>query len=163
MTRKGPWKLTGRDVFIWLFGFFAVIFAMNIYFIMVSTSTFRGEDEQKPYLQGVAYNQTLARRAEQMALGWKAAISATRLSGGNVRIEMRMMDRDGRPVKGPELGGELRHPADENRDRPIDLKLVGPGTYQAELAGISPGAWDVLVRSRNEHVPFEAERRLWLR
>ncbi|HEY1878254.1 MAG TPA: FixH family protein, partial [Rhizomicrobium sp.] len=63
-------RLTGRGVLIWLFGFFAVIFAMNIYFIMVSSRTFRGEDEQKPYLQGVEFNQTLARRAEQESLGW---------------------------------------------------------------------------------------------
>ena len=104
--------LTGRGVLIWLFGFFGVIFATNAYFIMVSTRTFRGEDEQKPYLQGVEYNQTLARHAEQAALGWQAAITAARLPGGHVRIEIRMCDRAGKPVAETGLAGELRHPAD---------------------------------------------------
>ena len=143
--------MTGRGVLIWLFAFFGIIFAMNTYFIIVSSSTFRGEDEQKPYLQGVEYNRILARRAEQTKLGWKAEIVAVRLAGGNVRVEVRIRDRDGKPVAEPDLAGEFRHPADENRDRTVRLNQASPGTYQASLAGIAPGAWDVLVRSRNEH------------
>jgi nitrogen fixation protein FixH len=109
-------KLTGRGVLVWLFVFFGIIISMNAYFITVSTRTFRGEDEQKPYLQGVEYNQTLARHAAQAALGWTAAITATRLQGGDVRVEIQMHDRAGNPVTGTGLGGELRHPSDENRD-----------------------------------------------
>jgi len=156
-------KLTGRGVLLWLCGFFGVIFAMNLYFIMVSSRTFRGEDEQKPYLQGMAFNQTLARRAEQQALGWKAVITATRLGDGHVRIEITARDRTGRPVNDVALGGELRHPSDENRDRTLHLTQVTPGIYQAELPGISSGVWDVLVHSIDEHVPFDAERRVWVR
>ncbi len=155
--------LTGRGVLIWLFGFFGVIFATNAYFIMVSTRTFSGEDEQKPYLQGVEYNQTLAHHAEQAALGWKAAITATRLPGGDVRIEIRMRDPAGKPVTESGLGGELRHPADENRDRVLHLTQNEPGIYQARLAGVSPGVWDVLIHSSSERTPFDAERRLWVR
>ena len=156
-------RLTGRGVLIWLFGFFGIIFAMNIYFIMVSSRTFRGEDEQKPYLQGMEYNQILARRAEQASLGWKATISASRLSGGAVRIEIMVHDRKGGARMPGRLAGELRHPADENRDRALSLTRAAPGIYRAELAGISPGAWDVLVHSADEHTPFEADRRIWLR
>ena len=71
-------QLTGRGVLIWLIGFFGVIIAMNAYFVTVSSRTFRGEDEQKPYLQGVEYNQTLARHAEQSALRWTAVVTANR-------------------------------------------------------------------------------------
>lgn len=155
--------LTGRGVLVWLFTFFGVIIAMNSYFIIVSSRTFRGEDEQKPYLQGMKYNQTLARHAEQAALGWTAAVTATRLGDGDVRIEIRLRDRAGNPVKEPGLAGELRHPADENRDRMLRLTEAGPGTYQAQLSHVSPGAWDVLVHSSNERTPFDAERRLWVR
>lgn len=155
--------LTGRGVLIWLFGFFGVIFAMNTYFIVVSSRTFRGEDEQKPYLQGVEFNQTLARRAEQTALGWKATITTTRLVRGDVRIEIQIRDRGGRPVAETGLTGELRHPADENRDRSLRFARTAPGIYQGDLAGVSPGVWDVQVWSRDEHTPFEAERRLWVR
>ena len=155
-------QLTGRGVLIWLCGFFGIIIAMNAYFITMSSRTFRGEDEQKPYLQGVEYNQTLARHAEQAARGWTAAITATRLPGGDVRVEIRMRDKAGRPVDGPALAGELRHPADENRDRVLDLVQTAPGIYQARHSRVSPGMWDVLVHANSVQSPFDAERRLWL-
>ena len=156
-------KLTGRGVLKWLFAFFGVIFAMNVYFIMVSSRTFRGEDEQKPYLQGVEFNQTLARRGEQEVLGWKATITASRLADGHVRIEVTTRDRNGKAVNETGMSGELRHPADENRDRVLQLNPEAPGTYRAELTGVSPGVWDVLVHSTGNHAPFEAVRRVWVR
>jgi nitrogen fixation protein FixH len=156
-------RLTGRGVLIWLFSFFAVIFAMNTYFIMVSSRTFRGEDEQKPYLQGVEFNQTLARRGEQQVLGWKATITAVRLADGHVRIEVTTRDRNGKAVVQSGMSGELRHPADENRDRVLHLTTAAPGTYRAELTGVSPGVWDVQVHSTVGQAPFEAVRRVWVR
>lgn len=156
-------RLTGRGVLLWLFIFFGVIIAVNSYFIVIASRTFSGEDEDKPYLQGVEFNHILARHAEQAALGWKAAISATRLSSGVVSVEIRMRDRTGNPVAWTGLVGELRHPSDENRDRALRWTQTGPGTYQARLSGVAPGIWDVLVHSVNDQTPFDAERRLWVR
>ena len=68
--------LTGRGVLLCLAGFFGLIFVTNAIFITEAVKTFRGEDEQLPYLQGVAYNQTLEHRAQQARLGWQASIAA---------------------------------------------------------------------------------------
>jgi len=155
-------KLTGRGVLFWLMGFFGVIFAMNVYFITVSARTFRGEDEQKPYLQGVEYNDTLAQRARQRAMGWQATVSATRAGGGAVAILVRVEDRDHAVRPGLKLEGELRHPADENRDHPLAFSEISRGLYQAKTHDVAPGRWDVLLHARGD-VPFEADRRLWLR
>ena len=46
-------KLTGRGVLLLVAGFFGVIIATNVIFITAALRTFRGEDEAKPYLQGV--------------------------------------------------------------------------------------------------------------
>ena len=154
--------LTGRGVLMWLTGFFAVIIAMNVYFIAMSLTTFRGEDEQKPYLQGVEYNDTLARRAEQARLGWRASVSATRLSTGTVRIAVVLHDRAGSPLSGMTLTAEMRHPSDENRDRVLRLKAVSPGRYEADAGAISSGQWDLIVNSASAKTPFEATRRLWV-
>lgn len=158
MTRN----LSGRGVLLCLIGFFAVVIAVNAYFIFVSVDTFRGEDEQKPYLQGVEYNQTLARRAAQRSLGWRAAVSASRLASGEVRVAVALTRPDGTPQPGVKLQGELRHPADENRDRSLKLREVSPGSYQAYLSGIHPGRWDILIQTARNDVPFEASRRLWV-
>ena len=152
--------LTGRGVLIWLAGFFGLIFVTNIIFVTAAVKSFRGEDEQKPYLQGVEYNQTLSHRAQQVRLGWHASIDARRLKTGDVAILVELRHKDGLPETGARLTGELRHPADENRDRPLRFQQISSGLYQAEVQA-APGHWDVLVS--NAGAPFQAMRRLWLR
>lgn len=154
--------LTGRGVLLWLFAFFGVIFATNIIFITLSIKTFSGEDEQKPYLQGVQYNDTLARRAAQRKLGWRATMIATRLADGQLRISVSLSSPNGRPETGLSLGGELRHPANENRDRVLKFKEAAPGLYREDLASVGPGSWDVIVNNPAKDAPFEATRRLWV-
>jgi nitrogen fixation protein FixH len=149
-------------VLFWLLGFFGVIITMNAWYIAVSFKTFRGEDEQLPYLQGIGYNQTLAHRAEQKALGWRAAVTIARVSPGKARLQVVMRDAGGHPVSGLTLKGELRHPADENRDRPLVLNPVAPGLYQAEIDRVTPGAWDAVLQAQ-DGAPFEVVQRLWLR
>lgn len=154
--------LTGRGVLLWLGAFFGIIIATNAYYITIAVKSFSGEDEQKPYLQGVEFNDTLARRALQRELGWHATMAASRLPSGQVRIAVRLADAHGAPEIRPRLTGELRHPANENRDRPLDLKETAPGLYQADLANVGPGSWDVLVSSAAKDAPFEAVRRVWV-
>ena len=154
--------LSGRGVFVWLLGFFGVIIAVNVWFIVASVRTFSGEDEQNPYLQGIKYNQTLARRAEQKALNWHSMIAASRLAGGAVRISLNLRRSNNGPESGMALRGELRHPMDEGRDRALRFKETSRGIYQADLAGVSRGLWDVVVWSAAGQPPFEATRRLWV-
>lgn len=158
MTRR----LTGRDVLVWLGAFFGLILVTNVFFITAAVRTFRGEDEQRPYLQGVSYNRTLAQRAEQVRHGWHASIAADRLSSGAVRAIVSIDGGDGKPLAGAKLVGALRHPADENRDRPLRFREVAPGRYEAQTADVGDGVWDVLVFNQDP-APFRASRRLWLR
>jgi nitrogen fixation protein FixH len=146
---------------LWLGGFFGLIIITNVIFITQAVKTFRGEDEQKPYLQGVQYNQTIAHRAEQARLGWHASIDARRLPAGQVEILVALRHRDGSPETDARLAGELRHPADENRDRALRFSQISSGIYQATVQA-APGNWDVLV-SNAQGAPFQASRRLWLR
>ena len=158
MTRE----LTGRGVLLWLIGFFAVILAVDAGFIVLSVGTFRGEDEQKPYLQGVEFNRTLARRAAQARLGWRADVSAVRLASGQVRVAVDLRDALGSPQALSAASAELRHPADENRDRSFTLTRIAPGRYVADAGGVPSGAWDVVITGAAANAPFEASRRLWV-
>ena len=60
-----------------------------------------------------------------------------------------------------QLQGELRHPADEYRDRILALRAVAPGIYEAKIVGDGKGWRDALIRT-DAGTPFEMERRLWL-
>jgi nitrogen fixation protein FixH len=154
--------LTGRTVLIWLGGFFAVVMAVNVAFIVVSVKTFRGEDEEKPYLQGVEYNHTLAARAEQARLGWSASLAVRRLADGHVRLDVALDEPHAVAPDGLQLSAELRHPADENRDRRVRLLSSGRGRFWADAGTIGRGQWDVVVTSDSRATPFTAVRRLWV-
>jgi nitrogen fixation protein FixH len=154
-------KLTGRGVLLILAGFFGVIILTNAIFITAAVRTFRGEDEARPYLQGVEYNQTLARRAEQVKLGWHARIGDQRLPSGQVLLTVDVAQPDGKAPKGLVLDGELRHPADEHRDRALRFAETSPGHFQAYLRDLAPGQWRMVV-SNSQAQPFRAERRLWV-
>jgi nitrogen fixation protein FixH len=154
-------KLTGRGVLVWLAAFFGVILATNIYFVTLSVKTFSGEDEADPYLQGVEYNETLAHRAAQARIGWRAQISSERLPSGFLQITARIAQSNGRPEGGATLKGELRHLADANRDRTLVFREIESGTYVATLDGATHGGWEVLV-SNTGTTPFEARSRIWV-
>jgi nitrogen fixation protein FixH len=98
----------------------------------------------------------------QRRIGWRASVSAARLDSGLVRISVGLTQADGQPETNTTLHGELRHPADENKDRELTLKETRPGLYQADLSGIASGSWDVLVGNADKAAPFEAVRRLWV-
>lgn len=155
-------ELTGRDVLFSLIAFFGVIIAVNVYYSLVAISTFRGEDDLKPYQEGVEYNQTLARRAAQERLGWRAVFDVARNNPQSVHIVVHLDQANGAPAGKASLSGEFRHPVDESRDRSFQLAEVKPGDYEADVAGITPGAWDVVVKSPEGAAPFEATRRMIL-
>jgi nitrogen fixation protein FixH len=155
------YKLTGRGVLLVLLGFFGVVMATNVIFITAAIHTFRGEDEAKPYLQGVAYNHTLARRVEQAKLGWRASIGDQRLPSGAVLLTIDISQRDGTAPKGLLLTGELRHPTDEHRDRILRFGETAPGHFETLLRNLMPGRWEMAV-SNSRTAPFQAERQLWV-
>lgn len=157
MTRP----LTGRGVLLWLILFFGIIAATDAYFIAMSVKTFSGEDNGDPYMIGLRYNHILSARAQQARLGWHATISSRRLASGGLQVAVALTGAGGLPQPGAALKGELRHPANENRDRPLVFHQVGPGAYVAELPRVAAGSWDVQIENDGP-IPFEASRRIWV-
>ena len=154
-------RLTGRTVLMILLAVFGVVFAVNGIFIAEAVTTFRGGDEQSPYLQGLEYNRTLAHRTEQAKRGWRAAIAFDR-TGADAKVTVILRTHAGAPIAGERLFGDLRHPADAARDRIFVLAQENPGTYSAIVPRVARGAWDVGVHSKSRVTPFEASRRIWL-
>ena len=155
-------RVSGRFVLLCLGVFFTAIIAVNVLFIVLSVKTFSGEDESQPYLQGVAYNKTLAQRRAQAELGWHANLSAARLKDGAVRVTLSIADAKGIPQGPGAMAGRLRHPADEERDRDLRFRVAGPGLFVADLKGVAAGYWDVVTHSAGSQIPFDAERRVWV-
>lgn len=157
-----PRRLSGRFILLCLTGFFGVIIGVNVLFIVLSVKSFSGEDEAQPYLQGISYNRTLAQHQAQAARGWHAQLSAARLPDGQVEVRLAIAGRAGEPQGPDAMSGQLRHPADEERDQALRFRAAGPGLFVADVKGVATGYWDVIARSNVANVPFNAERRLWV-
>ena len=69
-------RLQGRHVLFMVVGFFAVIIAVDGYFMSLAIKTFPGQVSATPFEDGLAYNRTLARHDAQARLGHRADAEA---------------------------------------------------------------------------------------
>ena len=146
MTEKG--KLTGRHVLIMVIAFFGVMLAANVIFIRAAVTTYPGVTEDKSYIHGVKYNDTLAERAAQAELGWAAEVTEVTREGEAGRIVIRMA-KDHTALTSLSIEGALKRPASADADQPLAFKPLGEGLYGAEVAAFAPGVWDMTLRAEN--------------
>lgn len=146
MGAKG--KLTGWHVLMMLVAFFGVMIVANVAFISAAVKTFPGVTDEHAYDKGLKYNETLAARAEQAALGWTAEVTeVTRIDGAG-RIVVRIVDGD-RALSRLAVSGALRRPASAEGDQPLAFAPLGDGLYEANVADFAPGAWDMTARAED--------------
>ena len=158
MSQAAPAELRGVHVLTMILLFFGAIIAINVGFGIMAVRTFPGEDERRSYTQGLHYNQTLAERREQAALGWRAEGELAR-SGNGADVRVRLVDAQARPLDDVTVEGVLRWPPSASGDQPLEFRHVGEGVYVAHLAALPPGRWDLRARAHNARggaLDFEA-------
>lgn len=142
--------LTGWHVLFMLLGFFGVMIAVNAYFLVAAVTSFRGEDVPRSYRQGLEYNQTIAARETQTAMGWTAEVNVT-----GKQLVINIQDRNGYNVKGLQIDAKLRHPVDTALDVPLTFTFSG-GAYSAEIPPLQ-GQWKLTGTASNGTAPFTFE------
>lgn len=156
-TANRPFRLTGRRVLFGMLAFFGFIVATNLVFVWLALSTFSGTTSDKAYVEGLAYNESLAAAALQQARGWQGSI---RLDED--RLSLQLSDAGGEAVSGLVLTARIGRPATRAEDRTLELVEAAPGLYVAPVA-LGQGAWQVSIAG-NDAVgerPFRTEDRLW--
>ncbi|MEM9750596.1 MAG: FixH family protein [Pseudomonadota bacterium] len=138
MSRE--FRLTGRHVLMALLGFFLLVAAANAIFITYAVRSFPGEREEKSYLQGMNFNERLAERAEQQALGWRVEVTKAGLSDGEATIRLRILGEEDAPLGRLEVTGVMMRPASDEGDRPIVFVMLGGGAYEGVVEA-EPGLW----------------------
>lgn len=139
-------RLTGRHVLAFMLAFFFAVAAANAVFIALAVRSFPGETERKSYLQGLRYNDVLASRAAQAALGWRAAIEEVARAEGGVRILVSFAGAGGAPLRGLDVGGALLRPASAEGARDLAFVPRGSGRYEA-MVEAPQGVYDLTVRA----------------
>lgn len=138
MTQR-EFRLTGRHVLLSLVAFFAVMLAANAVFVMYALESFPGESQKKSYLQGLNYNDTLAKRDAQAALGWRVEVSQVSTDV----VEVRFYDRRGEPLSGLSVNGVVGRPASQAEDQEVTFVEGENGAYRASGVILTAGAWDL--------------------
>ncbi|MBL8538579.1 MAG: FixH family protein [Hyphomonadaceae bacterium] len=158
-AQKRPVELKGWHVLAAMLAFFGLVIAVNVVFAVFAINSFPGEDVRRSYLQGIQYNDTLAQRRAQAALGWRADVRFVEGSGGDAALEVALFDREGHPIDGVVLNGALQWPTDARRDQAIEFRHVGSGRYVAALPSLTEGRWRLRARAERgaEALDFEAE------
>jgi len=158
LSRAAPAELRGVHVLAMLLFFFGAVIAINVGFGVMAVRTFPGEDERRSYTQGLHYNQTLAERREQAALGWQAQGELTP-AGDGADVRVRLVDAQARPLDDVTVEGVLRWPPNISGDQPLEFRREGDGLYVAHLTTLPPGRWDLRARAHDAHggsLDFEA-------
>lgn len=152
-------QIKGWHVLAAMLAFFGAVIAVNVVFMVYALQSFPGEDVRRSYLQGLAYNETLAEREAQAELGWRAA-AALQPSITGAELVVIMRDRDGAPLDRLTLTAELRRPADDSMDRSLSFVSRGNGAYVATLGELPAGDWRLRARAADNGsgaLDFESE------
>jgi nitrogen fixation protein FixH len=158
MPRAHPAReLRGVHVLAMVIAFFAVVIGANVAFITMALRTFPGEDVPRSYVQGLQYNDTLAAREAQAALGWQAEARLDRETGV---VEVSLLDRNGAPLSGARLEGVLRRPLDARDDQALTFAQSASGLFVAPAPGLEPGQWRLRAVASRGADRFELEAQL---
>ncbi len=157
-AEQGTFELKGWHVLLILMAFFGVMFSVNGVFLYHAITSFPGEDVKKSYVQGLNYNDTLAVRAEQAALGWRAEAGLQ-----NSTLILRLSDDENQPLSNLSVVAEVRHLATQNADQIVTLQPQAQGEYLSQTLELDPGQW--LIRfsvydSTGETLRFNVDKTL---
>lgn len=132
----------------WAFvGFFAAVAAIQGVMIWLAVASFSGLATDSPYERGLDYNETLAAKAEEAALGWQVEarflVDASAGSTRAGRLELALLGRDGRPIESAAVAARLRRPVGSEATIELRLDATEPGRYTGAAELPLAGQWDL--------------------
>ena len=142
---------------------FVVVIAVNATLIYFAQDTFSGLETASPYERGLDYNKTLAAEAALERLGWQSKTEISDEKDGARRLQVRITDRDGRPLDGLTLVAYLVRPSNEGLDTTIVPRPMGDGRYGASFVLPAAGQWELRVVAHNDEAAWQHSERLFVK
>ncbi|WP_370675678.1 FixH family protein [Pleomorphomonas sp. PLEO] len=139
-------RLTGRGVFLWLFAFFGVVFAVNGAFVYFAESTFPGLEVESSYKAGQEFEGEVQAGKAQAERGWTVD-AAVRPVGDDASVEIHFRDKAGADLHGLDVRASLIHAVDPNNDHSASLPEVASGTYRTVLPKVQAGMWELTIEA----------------
>jgi nitrogen fixation protein FixH len=101
--------------------------------------------EPDHYQKALGWDRLVARKQASDLLGWQAEVTSDAQLDGNKtrRLECRIVDHDGKPVKGATVAIlAFPHARGEERIR-MDLREAEAGVYAARAPMVRAGLWEL--------------------
>ncbi|MGJ8529462.1 FixH family protein [Maritalea sp.] len=147
-------EFTGKHMILVVGLFFGTIITVNLIMAYFATSSWTGLVVKNSYVASQGFNEKLAARRTQDALGW-----TPNLTYQNGTITYRLENDQGEAIKAGFAEAELKRPSHEREDQLITL-LPKEGAYSADYA-LGSGAWDIFVSLTSEAgEPFTYRERI---
>lgn len=132
--------------------FFAVFVSVDLLYIYLSKTTWRGVVGQDTYAKGVDYNQIIALTKKQQDLGWNVTISFQNTLALQGRLKVEVLDKSGKYLSDTQVSVKLKRPLQEGLDFEKKLNFISSGLYQADLIFPVKGQWqfEIIIKSNEE-------------
>ena len=135
----------------------ALTVAANIVVMRIANDDPSFSVEPDYYRKAVAWDSTMARRAESAALGWTATVTleAEARAAAPTTVAVALLDTSGAPVREATVAVTLIHNADAGRPLSVRLSERAPGTYEGSALLAFPGRWEVRIAATRGAERFE--------
>jgi nitrogen fixation protein FixH len=144
-------------------GGFLVVIGANAALIYFAQDTFSGLETASPYERGLDYNKTLAAEAAVEQLGWQSQVQISAESHGTRSLQVRLTDRNGRPLNGLTVVAYLVRPSNEGLDATIIPRPMGDGRYVTSFVLPAAGQWELRLVAHNDDAAWQRSERLFVK
>ncbi len=129
---------------------FAVVFAVNAFFIYMATQTHTGVVTENAYEKGLAYNDMLEKAHAQEALGWQSSITFQKGS-----LIVTLSDENGAKLEDASVTAYLKNATHDTTSYERALNDTQQGTYAADVSDIPAGKWFVTIEALWQDKPYQ--------
>lgn len=138
--------------------------AANVWLIRVATHDPSFAVEEDYYQRGVHWDDELAQRARNAALGWTLAASISPIrEGGGSDLTVALRDSVVAPISGASITVRAMHVARANDAVELRLEPSTPGTYAVHMPIQRAGLWELRIDVQRGTERFTATERLDVR
>lgn len=143
------------------FAFFAVIFAVDGFFIYLSQKTWRGVVTEDAYQKGIDYNLVLDEERRQEELGWKMTVYFENKGQKNGDLVINFQDKDLKLITDAEIFIEFKRPTQSGHDFSQKIEFTD-GSYKTNVQFPLKGQWDFMIRAKRDDDMFQKTKRFIL-
>lgn len=138
--------ITGRQVFFFVSGAFAIVIGVNLTMAYYAVSTFPGLEVKNSYVASQKFNDKLS---TQLALGWTVVPSYA-----DGVLEIAITDEAGKPVEAQQISGILGRATHDREDTQPSFTFAN-GVFSTP-ADLGVGNWNFRMQAvAPDGTPFE--------